>query len=417
LKHLVLLSDNYPNSNGEFFLDDEINIISSKFEKITVLCASEKNNSQRPIPKNVQVIEPHKISLLKHILLRFQGLFFLPLWNEILSLKKSYGLSTNFLFFKILLEDFVRSSILMQTLHQHQLTNPSKHILYSYWHDYKALAVARIRKKTGCPAIARCHRWDIYFYANNPPYLPYRKFILKELSVTCSISEDGISYLRQIHNFQIQDKIVLSRLGKINNKRPQLQNRNTDIITICSCSTIINVKRVRLIVDVIADLTKDNNVKWLHFGDGCLKEEVMNYASINLPTGTYEFKGICPNNDIMNFYASNYIDLFVNLSESEGIPVSIMEAQSAGIPVLATNVGGTSEIVNNENGFLVEKDFNLEDVVSIIQKYISSTDEEKQQKRNASYENWKQNYNAETNYNEFVKLLTTCTEPGRSTHH
>jgi len=49
----------------------------------------------------------------------------------------------------------------------------------------------------------------------------------------------------------------------------------------------------------------------------------------------------------------------MNLSETEGIPVSIMEAQSAGVPILATNLGGTSEIVNNENGFLVEKDFNL----------------------------------------------------------
>ena len=406
MKHLVLLSDNYPNSNGEFFLDDEINIIASKFDQITVLCASKKNDIQRPISQNVHVLELPKISLLKHILLRIQGLFFLPLWIEIFSLKKSYGLHTNILFFKILLEDYVRSSVIMQTLYQHQLTNPSKHILYSYWHDYKALAVARIRKKTGCPAIARCHRWDLYFYANNPPYLPYRKFLLKELSLTCSISEDGISYLRQIHNFKIQDKIVLSRLGKINNNKPQLKNSNTDIITICSCSTIINVKRVRLIVDVIANLTNDYNVKWLHFGDGCLREEVMKYASINLPAGTYEFKGICPNNDIMNFYASNYIDLFVNLSESEGIPVSIMEAQSAGIPVLATDVGGTSEIVNNENGFLVEKDFNQEDVVYIIQKYLSSTDGEIQQKRNASYNNWKQNYNAETNYNEFVKLLT-----------
>ena len=36
-KHLMLLSDNYPNSDGEFFLDDEIQLIASKFETITVL--------------------------------------------------------------------------------------------------------------------------------------------------------------------------------------------------------------------------------------------------------------------------------------------------------------------------------------------------------------------------------------------
>ncbi len=88
--------------------------------------------------------------------------------------------------------------------------------------------------------------------------------------------------------------------------------------------------------------------------------------------------------------------------------MSILEEQSAGIPVLATVVGITTEIVKKAYGLLIEKDFNLEDIVSIITKYLSSTEEEKQQKRNASYENWKQNYNAETNYKKFVKLLTTC---------
>ena len=48
----------------------------------------------------------------------------------------------------------------------------------------------------------------------------------------------------------------------------------------------------------------------------------------------------------------------MNVSESEGIPVSIMEASSFGIPVIATNVGGVGEIVENGyNGLLLNKDF------------------------------------------------------------
>ena len=417
MKHLVLLTDNYPNSNGEFFLDDEINIISSKFEKIIVLCTSNKNNIQRAIPQNVQVIEIHQIGLIERIFLRFQSLFFLALWNELVSLKRVYGLRPNFLIFKILIQDFVRSSIVMRALNQHKLTDPSKHILYSYWHDYKALAIARIRKKTGCPAIARCHRWDVYFYANTPPYLPYKKYLLNELSFTCSISEDGIKYIRQVHNCNGKDKLVLSRLGKINNRNPYPFISTSDMITICSCSTLTSVKRVELIIDFIKSLSVHVKIKWFHFGDGILKEDLLKLAEESLINIDYNFLGIVPNDDILNFYHVNFVDLFINFSESEGIPVSIMEAQSAGIPVLATNVGGTSEIVNDENGFLVEKDFNQEEVVSIIQHYLSSNKVVKQQKRNASYENWKQQYNAETNYNEFFKLLKTCTEPGRSAHH
>ena len=47
--------------------------------------------------------------------------------------------------------------------------------------------------------------------------------------------------------------------------------------------------------------------------------------------------------------------MFINLSSSEGIPVSIMEAQSFGIPVIATNVGGSGEIVVSETGVLVDE--------------------------------------------------------------
>ena len=54
------------------------------------------------------------------------------------------------------------------------------------------------------------------------------------------------------------------------------------------------------------------------------------------------------NNDILNFYSITPVNLFINLSESEGIPVSIMEAISFSIPIIATDVGGVSEIVTEE---------------------------------------------------------------------
>ncbi|NCO54621.1 MAG: glycosyltransferase, partial [Bacteroidetes bacterium] len=66
------------------------------------------------------------------------------------------------------------------------------------------------------------------------------------------------------------------------------------------------------------------------------------------------------------------VDLFINVSESEGIPVSIMEALSAGIPVIATNVGGTNEIVNNDVGFLIDKEFEINTAVNIINNYLNS---------------------------------------------
>ena len=48
------------------------------------------------------------------------------------------------------------------------------------------------------------------------------------------------------------------------------------------------------------------------------------------------------------------LDLYVSTSLSEGTPNTIMEAMAFGLPVVATNVGGVSEIVHNgDTGFLV----------------------------------------------------------------
>ena len=59
------------------------------------------------------------------------------------------------------------------------------------------------------------------------------------------------------------------------------------------------------------------------------------------------------NEEVMEYYKNNLVDLFVNMSESEGLPVSMMEAMSFGVPVIAPDVGGIKEIVDENSGWLL----------------------------------------------------------------
>ena len=75
---------------------------------------------------------------------------------------------------------------------------------------------------------------------------------------------------------------------------------------------------------------------------------------------------------------------------------------SFGIPVIATDVGGTREVVNNENGILLVANPSPREVAKKVDDFISLSQEEMSTKKRAAFETWKDNYSAKSNYNEFI---------------
>jgi glycosyltransferase involved in cell wall biosynthesis len=84
------------------------------------------------------------------------------------------------------------------------------------------------------------------------------------------------------------------------------------------------------------------------------------------------FEGSVHPSAVLNILVSRAFDLFVNVSETEGVPVSIMEALSAGIPVLATAVGGTPEIVDDTVGRLIDVNTDEKRLAKHIEWFINA---------------------------------------------
>jgi glycosyltransferase involved in cell wall biosynthesis len=105
----------------------------------------------------------------------------------------------------------------------------------------------------------------------------------------------------------------------------------------------------------------------------------------------------------MSFYSSVPVVLFINVSSSEGVPVSIMEAMSFGIPVMATDAGGTSELVSEKTGLLINIDIAPQELAYKIEELISRPDLSKL--RRGAREIWENKSMADKVYPAFINHL------------
>ena len=123
--------------------------------------------------------------------------------------------------------------------------------------------------------------------------------------------------------------------------------------TIGTVARLVPVKDLGLLLEAVALVAeKVPQVHALIVGDGPERAALERRAAEKDLAGRVEFLGqVVPARPVLARF-----DVFVLSSESEGIPISALEAMDAGLPVVATAVGGLPETVQDgATGFLVER--------------------------------------------------------------
>lgn len=116
------------------------------------------------------------------------------------------------------------------------------------------------------------------------------------------------------------------------------------------------------LINAVTNLPK-NSYKLTFVGDGETLQTNKELASKYGLNHNIKFVGF--KDDISNELINN--DVYILSTHYEGLPISIIEAMSYGLPILATNVGGNSEMVkNNINGFLFTSKDELVDKLNYL---------------------------------------------------
>ena len=78
-----------------------------------------------------------------------------------------------------------------------------------------------------------------------------------------------------------------------------------------------------------------------------------------------------------------------------------MEAMSFGVPVIATNGGGNTEIVNELNGHILSADPTAKEITNALETYFNLPIQARYSKKQEALNTWKKLYDSNANYTAF----------------
>jgi colanic acid/amylovoran biosynthesis glycosyltransferase len=278
-------------------------------------------------------------------------------------------------------------------------------LLYTWWFDGTTIGLARFGHAAGVPVITRAHGYDLYESRHDPPYMPFRAESLSRITAVFSASHAGADHLVSRYPAS-KGKIHVALLGVDD---PGFLNRPStdDVFRILSCSFLVPVKRISLLIRGLAAAGRSaprRQFQWTHIGDGPERASLVTLAASSLPANvSHELLPYPGHAGLLDYYRTHPADVFMNTSASEGTPVSIMEAISVGIPVIATSVGGNKEIVGAQNGILIAANPEPSEIAEAIAGMAASPT--RSVLRAGSRAKWEQDYSAARNYRRFAEII------------
>ncbi len=253
------------------------------------------------------------------------------------------------------------------------LNSSTNALFYFYWFDYKCFGLTMHKHKfPNIKIVARTHGYDLYDYRE----LYGRQFFKSQMDAKLDRLVFAAQFAKDyyLERYQKPDngKYPLHRLG-VEDKNISVdvrKNKYKKDFLLLSCSSVVNIKRIDYIIEGLSTIT-NTRIRWTHIGGGDMLLALQEMARQKLGDNIqFEFLGNLENAEVLEFYRNHYVSCFITTTSTEGgSPVSVQEALSFGVPVLATEIGELSLMVER-NGVLLNDNPTQEEIGTAIEYMV-----------------------------------------------
>lgn len=234
------------------------------------------------------------------------------------------------------------------------LRNEGVEHIHAHWGSTTATMAWIISELTGIPWSITLHRWDIKENNMLEEKIRSAKF------VRC-ISENGRDELFNTIGRKYENRVKVIHMGvRIPDNRLEPKTHR-DVLRIVTPANLLEVKGHKFLVEACSILIERgvDGFQCVFYGEGPLKGILADIVRDGNLAEHIKLPGVIPHNELIEMYENHEIDIVVLPSittvngEHEGIPVALMEAMAAGVPVISTITGGIPELLDSGAGILV----------------------------------------------------------------
>ncbi|MAC41804.1 MAG: hypothetical protein CMJ05_08455 [Pelagibacterales bacterium] len=288
--------------------------------------------------------------------------------------------------------------------------------IYSFWFDDTTLGALLLKRKyPDLKIFTGAHGHDLFPDRQIGNRIPFRELSINLIDKVLVCSNEGIEYLtNEYPKFKQKIKLLNSGIIKKDFKVKSSDDQKFRILTLSRTDPVKRISYLLKQLKRIEEISKFE-IEYFHIGgdnvpgETSLQDLIDFSKDLNFKKFNINFLGKISDDDLNKFFRQSSIDVFLNVSSSEGTCLSLVEAMSYSIPVIVTKVGGNITIGNYLNTGL-RVNFDFKDLYEYFENIYYNKSYREQLKFN-SHKYWSKYHDSKVLSNEIENIFKSICKP------